>query len=166
MVFDGRGEPYFLAPSRSQSCLLRCLPFSLSCPNSLHFLLSLLSSSYLLLTVGQGYEALCFICAQGSPGDGANVFFPGLGMPLGDVQPTAPAVDSNISTPRLLSTSVGQILGPAGSWPPPASPTAPPEPGPEAGESVSALALRLSHGTCLQKKGRKEEPWPYSQSRA
>nr|XP_021488668.1 soluble scavenger receptor cysteine-rich domain-containing protein SSC5D isoform X1 [Meriones unguiculatus] len=55
------------------------------------------------------------------------------GMPLGDVQPTAPAVDSNISTPRLLSTSVGQTPGPAGSWPPPASPTAPPEPGPEAG---------------------------------
>ncbi|XP_035305202.1 soluble scavenger receptor cysteine-rich domain-containing protein SSC5D isoform X2 [Cricetulus griseus] len=55
------------------------------------------------------------------------------GMPLGDVQPTAPAVGSNTSAPRLLSTSVGQTPGPAGSWPPPASPTAPPEPGPEAG---------------------------------
>ncbi|XP_059108496.1 soluble scavenger receptor cysteine-rich domain-containing protein SSC5D [Peromyscus eremicus] len=55
------------------------------------------------------------------------------GMPLGAVQPTAPAVDSNTSAPRLLSTSVGQTPGPAGSWTPPASPTAPPEPGPEAG---------------------------------
>ncbi|GAB1291510.1 Soluble scavenger receptor cysteine-rich domain-containing protein SSC5D [Apodemus speciosus] len=55
------------------------------------------------------------------------------GMPLSDVQPTAPAVDSNSTTARLLSTSVGRTPGPAGSWPPPASPTAPPEPGPEAG---------------------------------
>ncbi|XP_029335067.1 soluble scavenger receptor cysteine-rich domain-containing protein SSC5D [Mus caroli] len=55
------------------------------------------------------------------------------GMPLGDVQPTVPAVDSNSTTRRPLSTSVGQMPGPAGTWPPPASPTAPPEPGPEAG---------------------------------
>ncbi|XP_028635279.1 soluble scavenger receptor cysteine-rich domain-containing protein SSC5D [Grammomys surdaster] len=55
------------------------------------------------------------------------------GMPLGNVQPTVPTVDSNGTTPRLLSTSVGQMPGPAGSWPPPASATAPPEPGPEAG---------------------------------
>ncbi|KAL6035962.1 hypothetical protein STEG23_027784 [Scotinomys teguina] len=55
------------------------------------------------------------------------------GMPLGDVQPTAPEVDGNTSAPRLLSTSVGQTPGPAGSGTPPASPTAPPEPGPEAG---------------------------------
>ncbi|XP_031241044.1 soluble scavenger receptor cysteine-rich domain-containing protein SSC5D isoform X2 [Mastomys coucha] len=55
------------------------------------------------------------------------------GMPLGDVQPTVPAADSNSTAPRLLSTSVGQMPGPVGTWPPPASPTAPPEPGPEAG---------------------------------
>ncbi|XP_017657054.1 soluble scavenger receptor cysteine-rich domain-containing protein SSC5D isoform X3 [Nannospalax galili] len=60
------------------------------------------------------------------------------GMPLGYVLPTAPAVDSNSSTPREvasrpLSTTVGQTPGPRVSWPPPASPTAPPEPGPEAG---------------------------------
>ncbi|XP_051017796.1 LOW QUALITY PROTEIN: soluble scavenger receptor cysteine-rich domain-containing protein SSC5D [Acomys russatus] len=55
------------------------------------------------------------------------------GMPLGDVQPTAPAVESNSSASRLLSTSVGQTPGPAASWPPPVSATAPPEPGPEAG---------------------------------
>ncbi|XP_075797773.1 soluble scavenger receptor cysteine-rich domain-containing protein SSC5D isoform X4 [Microtus pennsylvanicus] len=54
------------------------------------------------------------------------------GMPLGDVQPTAPTVDSNTSAPRLLSTSVSQTPGPVGSRPP-ASPTDPPEPGPEAG---------------------------------
>lgn len=83
-------------------------------------------------------------CVGGIPGGGANVFFPGPGMPLGNVQPTAPTVDSNGTTPRLLSTSVGQMPGPAGSWPPPASATAPPEPGPEAGESLSALAVSLS----------------------
>ncbi|CAO2627232.1 Soluble scavenger receptor cysteine-rich domain-containing protein SSC5D [Lemmus lemmus] len=54
------------------------------------------------------------------------------GMPLGDVQPTAPTVDSNTSAPGLLSTSVGQTPGLVGSRPP-ASPTDPPEPGPEAG---------------------------------
>lgn len=87
----------------------------------------------------------------GSLGGGTKVFSL-LGMPLGAGQPTAPAVDSNTSAPRLLSTSVGLTPGPAGSWAPPASPTAPPEPGPEAGECLSALAVRLSHGTCSQKE--------------
>ncbi|XP_020035317.1 soluble scavenger receptor cysteine-rich domain-containing protein SSC5D isoform X1 [Castor canadensis] len=60
------------------------------------------------------------------------------GMPLGYVPPTAPALDSNSSAPREAaprppSTTVVQTPGSAGSWPPPASPTAPLEPGPEAG---------------------------------
>uniref|UniRef100_A0A8C5VIQ5 Soluble scavenger receptor cysteine-rich domain-containing protein SSC5D n=1 Tax=Microcebus murinus TaxID=30608 RepID=A0A8C5VIQ5_MICMU len=60
------------------------------------------------------------------------------GMPLGYVPPTAPAVDSNTSTSRQvvsrpLSPTVSQAQGTAGISPPPASPTAPREPGPEAG---------------------------------
>ncbi|MBZ3871221.1 Soluble scavenger receptor cysteine-rich domain-containing protein SSC5D [Sciurus carolinensis] len=69
------------------------------------------------------------------------------GMPLGFVSPTAPAVDSNSSAPREaatspLSTIMGQTLGTAGGSPPPASPTAPWEPGPEAGSP----GLRLVAG--------------------
>nr|XP_044989994.1 soluble scavenger receptor cysteine-rich domain-containing protein SSC5D isoform X2 [Jaculus jaculus] len=69
------------------------------------------------------------------------------GMPVGYVQPTAPAVHSNRSAPsqaapRPLSTTVSQIPGSAGRSPPPASPTAPPEPGPEAGSPQ----LRLVSG--------------------
>lgn len=103
-------------------------------------------------------------CVGGSPGGGANVVvFPGPGMPLGDVQPTVPTVDSNSTTPRLLPTSVGQMPGSAGTWPPPASPTAPPEPGPKAGESLSALALRLSPRNLLTKrKVEKRSPSPCS----
>nr|XP_040134720.1 soluble scavenger receptor cysteine-rich domain-containing protein SSC5D isoform X2 [Ictidomys tridecemlineatus] len=69
------------------------------------------------------------------------------GMPLGLGSATAPAVDSNSSAPREvatrpLSTTVGQTLGTASGSPPPASPTAPWEPGPEAGSP----GLRLVAG--------------------
>uniref|UniRef100_H0WN89 Soluble scavenger receptor cysteine-rich domain-containing protein SSC5D n=1 Tax=Otolemur garnettii TaxID=30611 RepID=H0WN89_OTOGA len=69
------------------------------------------------------------------------------GMPLGYVPPTAPAVDSNTSTSRQaasmpLSPTVSQALGTAGISPPPASPTAPWEPGPE----VGSPQLRLVAG--------------------
>jgi hypothetical protein len=126
----------------NQSCLARCL---------LCFLTSklppfpALSTLFFLSTSCCGSELWKpWACVGGSPGGGANVVFPAPGMPLGAVQPTVPAVDSNSTAHRLLSTSVGQMPGPAGPWPPSASPTAPPEPGPEAGESLSALALRLS----------------------
>ncbi|XP_077770359.1 soluble scavenger receptor cysteine-rich domain-containing protein SSC5D isoform X6 [Canis aureus] len=60
------------------------------------------------------------------------------GMPIGYIPPTAPAVDSNHSLPREAASrppgpTGSQAPGTAGISPPPASPTAPREPGPEAG---------------------------------
>uniref|UniRef100_A0A452RYR9 SRCR domain-containing protein n=1 Tax=Ursus americanus TaxID=9643 RepID=A0A452RYR9_URSAM len=71
---------------------------------------------------------------------GGDHLFPAPGMPLGYVPPTAPApaVDSNRSLPREVASrppapTGSQAPGTAGISPPPASPTVPQEPGPEAG---------------------------------
>nr|XP_027777043.1 soluble scavenger receptor cysteine-rich domain-containing protein SSC5D isoform X1 [Marmota flaviventris] len=86
------------------------------------------------------------------------------GMPLGLGSPTAPAVDSNSSAPREvatrpLSTTVGQTLGTAGGSPPPASPTAPWEPGPEAGTPGLDTISDPFSWSWLPGLGRDQDAW-------
>ncbi|KAM5133451.1 soluble scavenger receptor cysteine-rich domain-containing protein SSC5D isoform 3-T3 [Callospermophilus lateralis] len=86
------------------------------------------------------------------------------GMPLGLGSPTASAVDSNSSAPREvatrpLSTTVGQTLGTAGSSPPPASPTTPWEPGPEAGTPGLDTISDPFSWSWLPGLGRDQDAW-------